>query len=102
DGAGPMTGPQVVGVHRLRRVVAALEADRVVAVPGDGGYRLVARHGQPAASGALVALATGRGAAPLPRPLETLVGRRSQALELAAAWNKETAMVTDRMWPGPL
>jgi L-threonylcarbamoyladenylate synthase len=97
-----MTGPEVVGVQGLRRVAAALEADRVVAVPGDGGYQLVARHDHPAAGLAMAALRARPGAASLPEPLEMLVGRRSQAVALAAVWSKETAMVTDRMWPGPL
>jgi L-threonylcarbamoyladenylate synthase len=91
-----VTGPSVVRPRALRQVVAALEAGHVVAVPGDGGYQLVVRHDHPAALAAL------RNVTSFTEPLQTMVGRRSQAVQLAAAWSKETATVTDRMWPGPL
>jgi tRNA A37 threonylcarbamoyladenosine synthetase subunit TsaC/SUA5/YrdC len=31
-----------------------------------------------------------------------MVGRRAQAIQLTPEWSKETSLVTDRMWPGPL
>jgi L-threonylcarbamoyladenylate synthase len=68
----------------------------VVAVPGDGGYQLVVRYGHAAALAALRRVTSSTD------PLQTMVGRRSQAVQLAAAWSKEISMVTDRMWPGPV
>jgi L-threonylcarbamoyladenylate synthase len=91
-----MTGPQVVRPRGLRQVATALEAGHVVAVPGDGGYQLVGRLDHAAALAAL------RRTTPAPGTIGTMVGRRRQAVQLAAAWSKETSMVTDRMWPGPL
>jgi len=51
------------------------------------------------------ALSTLRGLAPHPAgpaAPQVWVGGRSQAVDLASVWSKETAFLTDRMWPGPL
>ena len=94
-----MTGPRLVGPRRSDEALAALAADEVIAVPADGGYLLAARHDlrdAVARLGALGLKAVG------PTPLQVVVGRREQAVALASVWTKETAILTDRMWPGPL
>jgi len=83
----------------LDEALAALAADEVIAVPADGGYLLAARHDLPDASVRLGA--PGKNAA-RPDPVVVMVGRREQAVALASVWTKETAILTDRMWPGPL
>jgi L-threonylcarbamoyladenylate synthase len=90
--------PQVLMARQLRQVVAALESGQAVALPGDGGYQLAVRHALPAALSGLRA----RGVVAPDAPLHIMVGRRTQASELAPTWSKETSLVTDRMWPGPL
>ena len=94
-----MTGPRLVDPRRSDEALAALAADEVIAVPADGGYLLAARHDlrdAVARLGALGLKAVG------PTPLQVVVGRREQAVALASVWTKETAILTDRMWPGPL
>jgi len=71
----------------------------VIAVPGDGGYLLAACPGLDGAA----ALQRALGPNPTgPGPFDVVVGRRDQAMALASVWSKETGMLTDRMWPGPL
>jgi L-threonylcarbamoyladenylate synthase len=94
-----VTGPRLIGPRRSDEALAALAADEVIAVPADGGYLLAARHDlrdAVARLGALGLKAVG------PTPLQVVVGRREQAVALASVWTKETAILTDRMWPGPL
>jgi L-threonylcarbamoyladenylate synthase len=94
-----VTAPELVGPRRLDEARAALAAGQVIAVAGDGGYLLAARH---AHAGALARLCA-RGADPAePAPLQMAVGRRDQAVALASVWTKEAGLLTDRMWPGPL
>lgn len=93
-----MSGPYVMTVRQLDQVVDALARGCLVAVPGDGGYQLAGRYTDP---GALTKLrAYDADSNETNRAL--VVGERSQAVALAALWNKETSHVTDRMWPGPL
>jgi L-threonylcarbamoyladenylate synthase len=80
-------------------VLAAISAGRMIAVPADGGYQLVAGYGHPAA---LVRLAALGGRAHEVAPAFVMVGRHEQAIELAADWGNEARSLTDRMWPGPL
>lgn len=94
-----MTGPPLVGRRRPHDALAALAGGQVIAVPGDGGYLLAARHDHHDAVSRL------RRLGPNPTesgPLPVLVGHREQAMALASVWTKETATLTDRMWPGPL
>jgi tRNA A37 threonylcarbamoyladenosine synthetase subunit TsaC/SUA5/YrdC len=89
----------MVGAHHWQSVATALDAGQVVAVPGDGAYQLAVL---PAHRAAMTALAR---RAPNPvggGPLGFVVGRHAQAMELAPGWSKETSILTDRMWPGPL
>ena len=94
-----MNAPLVLGPGRSGEALAALAADQVIAVPGDGGYLLALRHGTDGAEARLRAL----GRDSIDRsPLHVVVGRREQAVALASVWSDETAHLTDRMWPGPL
>jgi L-threonylcarbamoyladenylate synthase len=91
--------PQVVRARQLGQVVSALEAGQAIAVPGDGGYQLAVCHSHSTAlAGLRGRSASGTGDA----PLHILVGRRAQAIQLTPEWRKETSLITDRMWPGPL
>jgi L-threonylcarbamoyladenylate synthase len=94
-----MSGPQVVTARRLGEVMAALSAGRAIAVPGDGGYQLAVRHDHAAV---LAGLRTRNANVAGNTPLHIMVGRRAQAVQLTPEWSKETSLVTDRMWPGPL
>jgi L-threonylcarbamoyladenylate synthase len=93
-----VTGPWVVGKRRPE-ALAALADGQVIAVPGDGGYHLAARHDHPDALAQLRALAPD-GTEDV--PLHMVVGRRAQAVALASVWTEEAGLLTDRMWPGPL
>lgn len=95
-----MTGPRVVGARQRAEVVAALAGGQVIAVPGDGGYLWAVGFGHPAAVAALHALASIPAGETV--PTHAVVGRREQAVQLAAQWSTEARMLTDRMWPGPL
>ena len=92
-----MSGPRRIGPRRSDEALAALADGRVIAVPGDGGYLLAARHGADGSDAGLRAL----GREPT-QPVHVVVGRRDQAVALASVWTNETAYLTDRMWPGPL
>jgi len=94
-----VSGPRLIGARKSDEALTALADGQVIAVPGDGGYLLAARHGNDGSAARLRALAhdpseTG--------PLHVVVGRRDQAVALASVWTNETAHLTDRMWPGPL
>jgi tRNA A37 threonylcarbamoyladenosine synthetase subunit TsaC/SUA5/YrdC len=94
-----VSGPPLVGARRSDVALAALADRQVIAVAGDGGYLLAARHGHDGS----VALRRVRGPDPAdPGPFFVVVGRRDQAIALASAWTKETEILTNRMWPGPL
>ncbi len=93
-----MTGPRLVAARQLPEVAEALAAGRAIAVPGDGGYQLAVRHNLRDA----MALLQERCAPAAEAGPQIAVGRRSQATELTSHWSKETAQLTDRMWPGPL
>lgn len=94
-----MTGPRLIGPRRPDEALAALADGEVIAVPGDGGYLLAARHDPNDTVARLRAL---RPNTTEPDPLHVVVGRREQAVALASVWTKEMAILTDRMWPGPL
>jgi L-threonylcarbamoyladenylate synthase len=94
-----MTGPRLVGPRRRDEALAALADGQVIAVAGDGGYLLAARHGHDGAVARLRALGPGPTDS---GPRDIVVGRRDQAIALAAAWSRETGILTNRMWPGPL
>jgi L-threonylcarbamoyladenylate synthase len=94
-----VTGPRLIGPRRPDEALAALADGQVIAVPGDGGYLLAARPGPDG----VAALQRALGPNPTDSgPFDMVVGRRDQAMALASAWTKETGMLTDRMWPGPL
>jgi L-threonylcarbamoyladenylate synthase len=78
--------------------MSALADGHVIAVPGDGAYQLAASL---ANVDALTALRARTAPSDLD-PLGVVVGRRAQAVALAPGWSRETAILTDRMWPGPL
>jgi L-threonylcarbamoyladenylate synthase len=94
-----VSGPKLVMARQLGEVVAALGAGQAIAVPVDGGYQLAVRHNHPVA---LASLHTRSASVAGDAPLHIMVGRRAQAMQLTPAWSKETSLVTDRMWPGPL
>jgi L-threonylcarbamoyladenylate synthase len=94
-----VTASRLVGPRRPDEALAALADGQVIGVPGDGGYLLAARHDLPGAVARLRALGPN---STEPGPLQVVVGGREQAVALASAWTKETAILTDRMWPGPL
>jgi tRNA A37 threonylcarbamoyladenosine synthetase subunit TsaC/SUA5/YrdC len=90
--------PSIIGRRQRGLVLAALAADRVVAVPGYGGYCLAARLGSVPALLALTgaldpAMAAGR---------HVLVGRRRDAQALVADWSPTTEQLTESVWPGPV
>jgi tRNA A37 threonylcarbamoyladenosine synthetase subunit TsaC/SUA5/YrdC len=94
-----MTDPRLVGGRHRDQASAVVTAGRVVAVPGDEGYYLAM------AVSARDPLSTLCGLIPdvaAPSALHVMVGGRSQGVDLASVWSKETAFLTDRMWPGPL
>jgi L-threonylcarbamoyladenylate synthase len=93
-----MSAPRMVGTRHWRSVVSVLGSGRIIAVPGDGAYQLAA---SPPHRNALAVL-WARTTPSRSLPPGIVVGRRAQALELAPAWSKETSILTDRMWPGPL
>jgi tRNA A37 threonylcarbamoyladenosine synthetase subunit TsaC/SUA5/YrdC len=91
-----VTSPVVVGA-RAAQVRSALHEERVIALPGVGGYQLVARHGGPGVP-SLVALAAGAsGGVPY-----FAVGRMAQAGQLTEFWSDEVRRVAIRFWPGPV
>jgi tRNA A37 threonylcarbamoyladenosine synthetase subunit TsaC/SUA5/YrdC len=94
-----MTDPRMVGGRQSEEALTAVTAGRVVAVASDEGYCLAM------SLSARDVLSTLRGLAPYPAgpaAPHVMVGGRSQAVDLASVWSKETAFLTDRMWPGPL
>jgi L-threonylcarbamoyladenylate synthase len=93
-----MSGPRVVTVRQLGQVGDALAEGALVVVPGDGGYQLAVRQADPHA----LLKAYAANAPSHETFVQLAVGERSQALALSAPWSKETAHLTDRMWPGPL
>jgi len=93
-----MSGPRIVGARHWRSVVSVVSSGRIVAVPGDGAYQLAA---SPPHRNALAVL-WARTTPSVSDAPGIVVGRRQQALELAPEWSRETSMLTDRMWPGPL
>jgi len=88
----------MVGGRHWRSVVSVLGSGRIIAVPGDGAYQLAA---SPPHRNALAVLSA-RTTPSRNYPPAIMVGRRTQALELAPEWSRETSILTDRMWPGPL
>jgi L-threonylcarbamoyladenylate synthase len=94
-----MTGPRLVGPRPLNDALAALADGRVIAVAGDGGYLLTARHGP---DGAAALQRAGGSNSTASGPFDVVVGRRDQAIAVASLWTKQTGILTDRMWPGPL
>ena len=103
-----VTETGLVGGHQRRQVLAALAADRVVGVPGAGGYALAARLDSVAALVALHhALDLEPEEAPKPAAGRTagrlvLVGRRRDAQALASEWSPATEQLTEGVWPGPV
>jgi L-threonylcarbamoyladenylate synthase len=94
-----VTAPRLVGPRPPDEALAALADGLVIAVAGDGGYLLAARPGP----GGAAALQRARGSNSLESgPFDMVVGRRDQAIAVASVWTKETRILTDRMWPGPL
>jgi L-threonylcarbamoyladenylate synthase len=91
-----VTSPTVVGTRATDQALAALAEGAVIAAPGDGGYLLATRQG-PDAFERLAQFGPGTSASAL-----MVVGQRAQAEALAEVWSKEAALLTDRMWPGPL
>ena len=90
-----MTAP---GTGRRGEVAEALADDRVVAVPGCGGYELVARlHSDPA----LLAL---NSFMEDPHEVErhVAIGRISDAKGLASEWSETTGQLAESVWPGPV
>ena len=49
----PVSGPRLIGPRRSDEALAALADGQVIAVPGDGGYLLAARHGSDGSDAAL-------------------------------------------------
>jgi L-threonylcarbamoyladenylate synthase len=94
-----VSGPKVVTARRFGEVAAALARGQAVALPCVGGYQLAVHHTH---ATALTGLRGRTAPAAADGPLHMLVGRRAQAMELASQWTKETKLITDRMWPGPL
>lgn len=94
-----MSGPRVVSARAREEVLATLDADLVIAVPGYGTYHLAARIDRPVALGALHALTV---SCVEESPPHILVGCEDQAVAVASVWSGETRRLTDRMWPGPL
>jgi L-threonylcarbamoyladenylate synthase len=94
-----VTSPRLVGPRPPDEALAALADGRVIAVAGDGAYLLAARHG---ADGVAALQRARRSDATESDPFDVVVGRRDQAVALAATWSRETGILTDRMWPGPL
>ena len=80
------------------RVLGALEAGQVIALPGVGGYQLAARHGGAGVT-ALVTLADDRDRLVVPY---FAVGRMSQAESLSTDWSPKIRRLAVRFWPGPL
>ena len=93
-----MSGPRVAAPRQFGEVIDALAQGRAVAIPGDGGYQLAVPHADPGARAFLRA----RGAPAGEADVQIVVGRRAQAVALTTEWDKQTASLTDRMWPGPL
>jgi L-threonylcarbamoyladenylate synthase len=93
-----MSGPRIVGARHWRSVVSILGSGRIIAVPGDGAYQLAV---SPPHRNALAVL-WARTTPSRSYPPGIVVGRRAQAVELAPAWSRETSILTERMWPGPL
>jgi L-threonylcarbamoyladenylate synthase len=84
---------------RWKEALAAMEAGGVIVLPGEGGYCLAAALSRPEV---LSRLGTARPDADGGVPSYVMVGLRSQAIDLASRWSKETGLLTDRMWPGSL
>jgi L-threonylcarbamoyladenylate synthase len=93
-----MSGPRVVSPRPLDDVLRALSEGHAIAVPGDGGYQLAVAHADTEAH----ELLRSRGAPAGDEHVQIVVGQRTQAAALTIPWNKQTAHLTDRMWPGPL
>jgi L-threonylcarbamoyladenylate synthase len=91
--------PGHFGKLRKQEALAAIEAGRVIALPTGDGYGLVAALSRP---DALTRLPTGPPDPDRATHAYVMVGLNSQAIDLASHWSRETALLTDRMWPGPL
>jgi L-threonylcarbamoyladenylate synthase len=93
-----MSSPRAVLPRQLGEVMDAVAQGCVVAIPGDGGYQLAVRVAHPEALGLL----RGPGASADAADRQIVVGDRAQAEALTMPWTKQTSILTDRMWPGPL
>lgn len=94
-----MSGPRVVAVGDRVALLDALTGDRVVVLPGVGGYQVAARLDRPDALAAFRAVA---GAHAHGSPPTVLVGHSAQVVPLVSLWSPEARRLTDRAWPGPL
>lgn len=89
-----MTDLRVVSARQRADALAALADGQVIALAGDGGYQLAALLRLRPAVTALEALGGSVS--------HVAVGEQAQAMDLAAEWSRDTRLLTDRMWPGPL
>ena len=97
--ASPGAGrPEVAGPGDLARLLAALDAGQVVALPTDTVYGLAARIDRP---GALAQIFEAKGRPP-DLALPVLVGRTAQVHEVASVWPDMAKTLADRIWPGAL
>lgn len=90
--------PVVVAEGDLDRVESALADGAVVAIPTDTVYGLAARLDRPGALGAVFA-AKGR---PPGLALPVLIGRWSQAGQVAGRLPRSASLLAARFWPGAL
>ena len=94
-----MTELRIVGGRSRAEPRAALAEGLVIALAVHGGYHLAALPGHPEA----VAVARARSSTSLHEaPFQLMVGLGAQAMAQASEWSRETRILTDRMWPGPL
>jgi L-threonylcarbamoyladenylate synthase len=89
-----VTDLRVVSARQRADALAALADGQVIALAGDGGYQLAALLRLRPAVTALEALGGSVS--------HVAVGEQAQAMDLAAEWSRDTRLLTDRMWPGPL
>jgi L-threonylcarbamoyladenylate synthase len=90
---------RVVGDRNRAESLAALTDGQVIALAVDGGYHLAAL---PDSRDAIAVARAHRSTSLHETSFQFMVGFLGQAMGLASAWSKETRILTDRMWPGPL
>jgi L-threonylcarbamoyladenylate synthase len=95
-----VSAPRVVSARQVADMARVLSDDGVIAVPGVGGYGLVALAESLVGVRRLAELGSGGDGDGAELPY--MVGHRDQARDLASDWSEPAQQLVDRCWPGPI